>query len=53
MRNIWAIFLMDNLYQLINIYVIFTLHVEGWLTRDDESSDTKEIEEVDGGKQKE
>ncbi|KAH7014273.1 nucleotide-diphospho-sugar transferase [Microdochium trichocladiopsis] len=34
-RNIWAIMVMDNLYQLINVYVCLTLGVEGWLTRDD------------------
>lgn len=49
MRNIWAIFLMDNLYQLINIYVVFTLHVEGWLTRNDVSADSPEVEGDDGG----
>ncbi|KAJ1333162.1 N-acetylglucosaminyltransferase [Microdochium nivale] len=43
-RNIWSIIIMDNLYQLINIYVFLTLGVEGWLTRDD-ASDSEQVAE--------
>lgn len=40
-RHLWAVVAMDNVYQFVNIYVVLTLGVEGWLTRDDsaESSD--------------
>ena len=34
-RQVWAVVAMDNVYQFINLYVVLTLGVEGWLTRDD------------------
>ncbi|PGH27910.1 hypothetical protein AJ80_00460 [Polytolypa hystricis UAMH7299] len=34
-RNLWAVFAMDYIYQIINFYVVLTLGTEGWMTRDD------------------
>lgn len=34
-RHLWAVVAVDNVYRLITPYVVLTLGVEGWLTRDD------------------